>query len=86
MTEVVKLTQEDDPNIQILFTISGILVIFALVIFFALEMINPQVYVLPDRTIYVMLSIIAALLGLKSLHPYYRDQGKYQSGGFREDE
>lgn len=74
MSEVVALPSEN-PQIQIIFTLAGVIAIFSLIIFFALEMINPNVYVLPDRTIYVMLSIIAALLGFKSLHPYYQ-QGK----------
>ena len=63
---------QSDPRTELLLTLAGVVAIFALIFFFALELTNPQSHVLPDRTIYVMLSIIAALLGFKSLAPHDR--------------
>lgn len=51
------------PQEEMLLTAAGIFVIVALVIFFAVEMTNPDSYVLQDRTIYILLALIAALLG-----------------------
>lgn len=54
---------DQKPTTDMLLTVAGIGVIFALVVFFAIEMTNPDAYVLQDRTIYILLGLIAALLG-----------------------
>lgn len=52
---------------DVLLTIAGVVSIFALIGFFLIEMTNPGEYVLADRTIYIMLSLIAALLGFNQV-------------------
>lgn len=66
---------EPKPTTDVLLTVAGVFVIVALVIFFAVEMTNPDSYVLQDRTIYILLGLIAALLGFNQF------QGPVGSGG-----
>lgn len=66
---------EQKPTTDILLTAAGVFVIVALVVFFAVEMTNPSAYVLQDRTIYILLGLIAALLGFNQF------QGPVGSGG-----
>lgn len=66
-----------DHRIDLILTLAGVMSIFALIVFFAIEQIDPTTYVLPDRTVVVMLSIIAGLLGIKTALPgtNYRPDG-----------
>lgn len=58
----------ESPRTDLLLTLAGVFVVFSLVVFFAIEMTNPDAYVLQDRTIYILLGLIAALLGLNQFH------------------
>lgn len=78
---VISVASSADIHIQLILTVAGVLAAFALIVFFGLEMTNPEVYVLPDRTIGVMMTIIGLLLGYKSIHPYYRRMNGNGSGG-----
>lgn len=60
-------TEMDKMTTDLILTTAGVFVIFALVVFFAIEMTNPDAFVLQDRTIYILLSLIAALLGFNQL-------------------
>lgn len=71
------MADRPDHKTHFIQTCAGIFVIVALVILFAIEMTNPETYVLQDRTIYILLTLIAALLGLNQFggSPNHRPDG-----------
>ena len=78
-----------DPRIDLILTIAGVVCIFALIGFFAIEQMNPGTHVLPDRTVVVMLGIIAGLLGIKTILPgtdYRPDGGVVELNGTNGEE
>lgn len=75
-------------RIEYLYAIAGVFVVFALVVFFAIELTNPTDAVLPERTIFIMLGLIGALLGIKTIGgPIKRSDGGENTigGGGEED-
>lgn len=71
----------DDPRTELLLTGAGVICVFALIAFFAIELTNPEEFVLQDRTIYIMLGIIGALLGLKTISPHDTHPRRRSDGG-----
>lgn len=71
----------EDPRIELLIALTGVICIFVLIVLLAFEVVSQGAVVVPSRTIHVLLGLAGALLGLKTVIPSHTSDDHRRGDG-----